>query len=118
MEESSPRTIIDSFKSFLVYYSEFSLLLYKKHKIALFRNSLRAYIKGHLDDLSIPSLYYKEILNFFAFYNLSTPEDIYQRLQSIKKVKSFPELDITSNAFLCTSCKSILLSKRKIQIHY
>ena len=77
MEESSPRTIIDSFKSFLVYYLDFSLLLYKKYKIALFRNSLRAYIKGYLDNLSIPSLNYKEVLNFFASYNLSTSEDIY-----------------------------------------
>ena len=80
MKESSPRTIIDSFKSFLVYYSEFSLLLYKKYKIALFRNSLRAHIKGYLDDLSISSSFYKEIIDFFDSYNISTPEDTFKRL--------------------------------------
>ena len=117
MEESSPRTIIDSFKSFLIYYSDFSLLLCKKHKIALFRKPLKAHIKEHLDDLSIPSFFYKEIIDFFDSYHISTPEDIYKRLQSIEKVKSFPELDITSNAFLCINCKSIFLSKKKSQIH-
>ena len=117
MEESSPHTIIDSFKSFLIYYSDFSLLLCKKHKIAIFRKTLRVHIKEHLDDLSIPSSFYKEILDFFDSYNISTPEDIYKKLQGIEKVKSFPELDITSNAFLCINCKSISLSKRKSQLH-
>ena len=120
MEESSPTTIINQFKSFLVYYSDFSLLLYKKYKIAIFRNSLRVYIKEHLDDSSIPSSFYKEILDFFSSYNISTPEDIYKRLQSIEKVKSFPELDIINNAFICTflNCKSISLSKKKMRVHY
>ena len=80
MKESSPRTIIDSFKSFLIYYSDFSLLLCKKHKIAIFRKSLKVHIKEHLDDLSIPSFFYKEILDFFDFYNISTLEDIHKRL--------------------------------------
>ena len=117
MEESSPTTIIEQLKSFLVYYLNFSLLLCKKHKVALFRNSLNKHIKEHLDDLRIPSSFYKEIISFFNKYNISSPEDIYKRLQSIKKVKPFPELAIINNAFLCTSYRSISLSKRKIQIH-
>ena len=118
MKESSSRIIIDSFKSFLIYYLDFSLLLCKKHKIAIFRKSLKVHIKEHLDDLSIPSFFYKEILDFFDSYNISTPEDIHKRLQGIEKVKSFSELDITSNAFLYINCKSIFLNKKKIQIHY
>ena len=118
MKESSSRTIIDSFKSFLIYYSNFSLLLCKKHKLAFFRKSLKAHIKKHLNDLSISSFFYKEIIDFFDFYHIFTPEDIYKRFQSIKKIKSFFELDITSNAFFYINCKSIFLSKKKSQIHY
>ena len=80
MEESSPRTIIDSFKSFLIYYSDFSLLLYKKHIIALFRKSFKAYIKKHLNDLNISSFFYKEIIDFFDFYNIFTLKNIHKRL--------------------------------------
>ena len=80
MEESSPHTIIDSFKSFLIYYSDFSLLLYKKHKIAIFRKTFKMHIKKHLDDLSIPFFFYKEIFDFFDFYNIFISEDIYKRL--------------------------------------
>ena len=120
MEESSPRTIVEQFKLFLVYYSDFSLLLCKKHKIAIFRKSLNKHIKEHLDDLTIPSSFYKEIIDFFGSYNISTPEDIHKRLQSIEKVKSFPELSIVNSALLCTfpNCKSISLSKKKIRVHY
>ena len=120
MEQSSPTTVIEQFKLFLVYYSDFSLLLCKKHKIGIFRNSLRAHIKEHLDELSISSSFYKEVINFFQLYTLSTPEDIHKRLQSIEKVKSFPELDIINSAFLCTfpNCKSISLSKKKMRVHY
>ena len=120
MEETSPRTIIDSLKSVLVYYSDFSLLLCKKHKIGIFRNSLREHIKEHLNDFNIPSIFYKEVIDFFSSYTLSTPEDIHKRLQGIEKVKSFPELDIINSAFLCSfsNCKSISLSKKKMRVYY
>ena len=120
MKESSSRTIIDSFKSFLIYYPDFSLLLCKKHKFGIFRNSLREHIKEHLNDLDIPSIFYKKVINYFLSYNLSTPEDIHKRFQDIKKIKSFPELDIINFAFLYSfsNCKSISLNKKKMRIHY
>ena len=80
IKESSSRTSIDSFKSFLIYYSDFFLLLCKKHKIEIFRNSLKEHIKEHLNDLDISFIFYKKVINFFLSYNLSTFEDIYKRL--------------------------------------
>ena len=117
MKESSPRIIIDSFKSFLIYYLDFSLLLCKEHKIVIFRKSFKAHIKKHLNDLNISAFFYKEIIDFFDFYNIFTFEDIYKRLYDIEKIKSFFELDITSNAFLYINYKSVFLIKKKSQIH-
>ena len=118
MKEFTSITIIEEFKLFLVYYSEYSLLLYKKCKFAIFKNSLNKHIKKHLDDFEIRSLFYKEIVDFFNCYNISTLESIYKRLQSIEKVKLFSKLDIINTAFLCTLCNSILLSKKKSQVYY